>query len=56
MNQFVIALMAIMALLSGCASSGGAVSAGAEDNGGLAEIAPYDEATYDALPDVVAAE
>lgn len=56
MNQFVIGLMAIMVLLSGCASSGGATSASAEDNGGLAEIAAYEDASYDALPDVVASE
>ncbi len=51
MNQFVMALMAITMVLSGCASSGGAVSAG----GGLPEIAPYDEATYEPLPDMVPA-
>jgi uncharacterized protein YceK len=52
MNQFVIALMAMMLVLSGCASTGGATSA---DNGGLPEIAPYDEATYDPLPEMVPA-
>lgn len=50
MNQFVIALMAMMMVLSGCASTGGAAG------GGLPEIAPYDEATYEPLPDVVPAE
>lgn len=56
MNQFVIGLMAITVLLSGCASSGGTASASAEDSGGLAEIAAYKDATYDALPDIVASE
>lgn len=53
MNQFAIALAAMLLVLSGCASTGGSASA---DNGGLPEIAPYDEATYEPLPDVVAAE
>lgn len=54
MNQFVIASIAVMILLSGCASTGG--SKYAENNGGLPEIAPYDEPTYEPLPDMVPAE
>ena len=42
-----------MILLSGCASTG---STYVENNGGLPEIAPYDEPTYEPLPAMVAAE
>ncbi|MEI2636336.1 MAG: hypothetical protein V9E92_05730 [Methylotenera sp.] len=43
MNKSVIALMALMMLfIAGCASSGGS-AAGAGDNGGLPEIAAYDD-------------
>lgn len=55
MNQFVIAIMAMMMVLSGCASSGG-TSLAVENNGGLPEIAPYDEATYEPLPDMAIAQ
>lgn len=48
MNKFLLAFM--MALfLTGCATTG-------EGGGGLAEIAPYDELTYEPLPDMVAVE
>lgn len=47
MNKFLLAL--IMALfLVGCATTG--------EGGGLPEIAPYDEVSYEPLPDMVAAE
>jgi len=47
MNKFLITLMTTLFLV-GCASMGG--------NGGtLPEIAPYEEATYEALPDMVPA-
>ncbi|MGB7814730.1 MAG: hypothetical protein WBL28_00095 [Methylotenera sp.] len=56
MNRLVITLMALMMLfIAGCASSGGA-SAGAGDNGGLPEIAAYDDEAVEPLPDMVAAE
>ena len=51
MNQFAMTLMAALLFLSGCAATGGAASAG----GGLPEIAPYDEATYEPLPNMVPA-
>ncbi len=54
MNPLVIALMAMMVLFSGCASSGGASSS--VNNGGLPEIAADNEPTYEPLPDMVAAE
>jgi len=45
MNKFLLALMMAMFLI-GCATSGGT----------LPEIAPYDEATYEPLPDMVPAQ
>lgn len=55
MNKSVITSMALMMLLiTGCASSGGA--AGAGDNGGLPEIAAYDDDVVEPLPDMVPAE
>lgn len=48
MNKFLLALMMALFLI-GCATTGGS-------GGGLPEIAPYDEATYEPLPDMVAAE
>lgn len=48
MNKFLLALMMSLFLI-GCATSGGS-------SGALPEIAPYDEATYEPLPDMVAAE
>lgn len=48
MNKFLLALMTTLFLV-GCASTGGSSAA-------LPEIAPYDEATYEPLPDMVAAE
>jgi hypothetical protein len=48
MNKFLLALMTMLFLV-GCATTGGS-------GGALAEIAPYDEATYEALPDMVPAE
>ncbi|HNV88806.1 MAG TPA: hypothetical protein PKL53_07570 [Methylotenera sp.] len=56
MNKSVIALMALMMLfIAGCASSGGS-AAGAGDNGGLPEIAAYDDDVVEPLPDMVPAE
>jgi|APFre7841882724_1041349.scaffolds.fasta_scaffold210920_2 hypothetical protein len=56
MNKLVIALVTLMMLfMAGCASSGGA-SAGASDDGGLPEIAAYDDEAVEDLPDTVAAE
>lgn len=48
MNKFLLALI-MMLLLVGCASTGGS-------NNALPEIAPYDDPTYDSLPDMVPAE
>ena len=45
MNKFLLVLMMAMFLI-GCTTSGGT----------LPEIAPYDEATYEPLPDMVAVE
>ena len=56
MNQFVMALIATMVFLTGCASTGGAGSNTTQDNGGLPEIAAYEEASYDPLPDMVTAQ
>jgi len=53
MNKFLLALMTMLFVV-GCASSGGAASA--SDNGGLPEIAAYDDDAYDPLPDMVTAE
>ena len=55
MNRYVMALAAFIVLLSGCASSGNRVAASPEYNGGLPEIAAYDEPTYEPLPAMVAA-
>ncbi len=51
MNKLVIALLALMMLfIAGCASTGGAsASSGASDNGGLPEIAAYDDSEIPAL-------
>lgn len=46
MNKFLLALMMALFVV-GCASTGGSA---------LPEIAPYDEASYDPLPDMVPAE
>ena len=54
MNRFVIGSIALMILLSSCATTGR--STYTENNGGLPEIAPYDEPTYEPLPDVVPVE
>lgn len=43
-------------VVSGCASSGGASNASANDGGGLPEIAAYDDEPVELLPDMVAAE
>ena len=56
MNQFLLVLIATIGVLTGCASSGGAGSNNAEYNGGLPEIAAYEEEAYDPLPDMVKAE
>jgi len=53
MNKFLLALMTMLFVV-GCASSGGAASA--SDNGGLPDIAAYDDDAYDPLPDMVTAE
>ena len=56
MNKFVIALMSVLMLfIAGCASSGGG-AAMVDDNGGLPELAAYDDEAYDPLPDMVALE
>ncbi len=47
MNKFLLALMTTLFLV-GCASTGG--------GGALPEIAPYDEAAVEPLPDMVPAE
>jgi len=47
MNKFLLSLMAALFLV-GCASSGGSSAA-------LPEIAPYDDPTYEALPEMVKA-
>ncbi len=47
MNKFLLTLMAALVLV-GCASAGGG-------GGALPEIAPYDEPTYEPLPDMVPA-
>lgn len=47
MNQLVIASIAVMILLSGCASTGG--STYAENNGGLPEIAPVEDVAIPSL-------
>jgi len=53
MRKWLFAMFALMAVLMvGCASNQTTAGSG----GMLPEIAPYDEATYDALPDMVAAE
>jgi len=46
MNKFLLALMTALFLV-GCATAGG--------GGALPEIAPYDEPTYEPLPDNVPA-
>lgn len=57
MQKWMLALMAFLVLvISGCASSGGAASAGANDGGGLPEIAAYDDEAVELLPDTVSAE
>lgn len=48
MNKFLLALMTTLFLV-GCASTGGG-------GGTLPEIAPYDEAAVEPLPDMVPAE
>ncbi len=48
MNKFLLALMMALFVV-GCASTGGS-------GGALPEIAPYDEPTYEPLPDMVPAE
>jgi len=47
MNKFVLALLTSLFLI-GCASTGGS-------GGGLPEIAPYDQPTYEPLPATVPA-
>jgi len=47
MNKFLLALMTTLFLV-GCVSTGG--------GGALPEIAPYDEAAVEPLPDMVPAE
>ncbi len=57
MQKWMLALMVFLAfVVSGCASSGGASSASANDGGGLPEIAAYDDEPVELLPDMVAAE
>jgi uncharacterized lipoprotein YmbA len=52
MRKWLFAVFALTAVLMvGCASQQTTAS-----SGGLPEIAPYDDAAYDALPDMVAAE
>jgi hypothetical protein len=53
MRNGLFAVFALMAVLMvGCASQQTTASSG----GMLPDIAPYDDAPYDALPDMVAAE
>lgn len=54
MNQFLLALIATIVLLTGCASSGGGSASSAQDNSGLPEIAAYEDEAYDPLPDMIA--
>jgi hypothetical protein len=55
MQKLMLALMVLLvSIVSGCASSGGGASA--SDNGGLPEIAAYDDEAFEPLPDTVAAE
>ena len=54
MNQYLLALIAAIGLLTGCASSGGPSSGNAQDNGGLPEIAAYEDEAYDPLPHMIA--
>jgi uncharacterized protein YceK len=59
MQKWMLALMVLLvSIVSGCASSGGATSAsaGANDGGGLPEIAAYDDEAFEPLPDMVSAE
>lgn len=55
MNKFLLALVAVMMLfLNACASTGGGMAA--SGNGGLPEIAAYDDEPFDPLPDNVPVE
>lgn len=55
MNRLVMTLIAVMMLfVAGCAASGGTM--GAMHDGGLPEIAAYDEAPVEPLPAFVPAE
>jgi hypothetical protein len=57
MQKWMLALMVLLvSIFSGCASSGGGASASASDNGGLPEIAAYDDEAFEPLPEMVAAE
>ncbi|MGQ0443055.1 MAG: hypothetical protein ACT4OH_06355 [Methylophilaceae bacterium] len=53
MNKFLLALLTMLFVV-GCASSGG--TSAADDNGGLPEIAAYEDEAYEALPDDVPAD
>lgn len=50
MNKFVLALLSAVVFTAGCASSGATMA-----DGGLPEIAPYDEAAVAPLPSMVPA-
>jgi len=52
MNKFLLAAIAALFLV-GCAGYGASSSS---SSASLPEIAPYDEATYEPLPEVVPAE
>lgn len=54
MQKFLLAL--VMLFLSACASSGGGSAPAASNDGGLPEIAAYDEEAVEDLPEMVASE
>jgi len=57
MNKTILALMSLFVLLmTACAGTSQTSASAASDGGGLPEIAAYDDATLEALPDVIAAE
>jgi hypothetical protein len=59
MSKIVLALMGLMiVLVTGCAAKGGAMNSNVAtaDNGGLPDIAAYEEMVVEPLPDMIQAE
>ena len=57
MKKTILALMSLLVLLmTACAGTSQTSVSAASDGGGLPEIAAYDDAAFEALPDVITAE